>query len=241
MVILVAKQSIDTSDLGKVKGKWKNGTGSVKAKKDGKLWYKITDIQAPTEKKFKKIINDPDKLFKGADTITGSDFGDTLLAYGGDDVVKAGGGADIVEGGAGNDQLFGGGDDDRMSGGDGADLLSGGAGDNLLTGNGGRDSFLFDAPLKPGNQSRITDFEPGVDTIQLDRSVFRDIGGKGKLPADSLFLYPDPSKVIPEHSVIYDKDNGEIWYTENGSIIDAVLFAKVTSGIELSHKDFLIV
>ena len=249
MVVLVAKQAVNTGSLPvlNVSANWKNGTGSVKAEKNGKLWYKITEIEASTQKKFEKLLKSEKKLFQGDDTFTGSAFADTLTSFDGKDLVKAGEGADTVRGGNAADRLFGEGGDDAMSGDAGADLLVGGKGRNTLTGGDGKDSFQFNAALDsanrsdPANQSTITDFRIGADTLELDRSVFKGIGTKGNLSGDSFFLYPDVTKTPNEHSVIYDKALGELWYTEDGSIISAILFAKVTPGVDLSSKDFLIV
>ena len=193
-------------------------------------------------------MESPIKLLKGNDTFTGSGSADKLNSFAGNDVVEARGGADVVLGGDGADRLFGEGGDDDVRGGAGSDVISGGEGLNLLTGNAGKDSFLFDAPLtggnapfKQGNTSTITDFTVGTDIIQLDRSVFKDIGPKGNLPRSSFSDYSDSTGAIRDHSIIYDKASGEIWYSKNGSVVDAVLFARVGVGTELTQKDFLIV
>jgi len=92
-----------------------------------------------------------------------------------------------------------------------------------------------------GNISFIDDFNFfGIDKILLDKSVFGHIGPKGKLSADSFSVY-EPSKTYNDHSLIYDKEQGDIWFTKGGSIIDAVKFAKILPDQELTHKDFLIV
>ena len=58
-----------------------------------------------------------------------------------------------LDGGAGNDTITGGNTDDR---------IEGGAGDDLLTGGTGADVFVFNL-----GDDRITDFEQGVDEVQL--------------------------------------------------------------------------
>lgn len=106
------------------------------------------------------------------DTINGADFGDTLT--GGD-------GRDTLNGGGGIDKLFGGLAADTLSGGDGADQLSGGEGGDVLTGGAGADKFLFgpgDVNANLNYVDRITDFETGVDTLDLSR-LDADLGTAG--------------------------------------------------------------
>lgn len=74
--------------------------------------------------------------------------------------------ADRLTGGAGQDLLMGGAGNDTLVGGAGDDLLVAGGGQNMLTGGAGADTFVLRAT--GGLQSVITDFEPGVDRINLD-------------------------------------------------------------------------
>ena len=80
-----------------------------------------------------------------------------VLGSAGADLLPGGAGADLLMGGAGNDTLLGGAGDDLLVAGGGLDRLTGGA---------GADSFVLTASA--GLQSVITDFEPGVDRINLD-------------------------------------------------------------------------
>jgi serralysin len=94
-------------------------------------------------------------------TINGSGGDDTLAGTGEDDIILGDEGSDTIDGGAGNDTI---------AGGHGVDVLAGGA---------GRDVFRFGTPLPNGpvvNDSggwggtwgdTITDFRPGVDTIDV--------------------------------------------------------------------------
>lgn len=74
--------------------------------------------------------------------------------------------ADRLTGGAGQDLLMGGAGNDTLAGGAGDDLLVAGGGQDMLTGGAGADTFVLQAT--GGLQSVITDFEPGVDRINLD-------------------------------------------------------------------------
>lgn len=115
----------------------------------------------------------------GADTLNGGagdDLGfggfghDRLNGGAGNDTLHGDGGNDTLSGGAGDDMLFGGFGHDRLFGGGGRDTLHGGGGDDTLTGGAGRDVFVFGPANQIGFASRITDFAPGQDSIDL-RSV----------------------------------------------------------------------
>lgn len=110
----------------------------------------------------------------GADTIDGFGGNDQIDAGGGEDVVRAGDGDDIIIGGGGQDELFGDGGNDVITGGIGDDQLFGGDGDDVLNGElvndtittgAGADTVIFDAD---GGNDRITDFEAGVDRLEIN-------------------------------------------------------------------------
>lgn len=98
---------------------------------------------------------------KGADII----FGDSGLFDTGDDTLLGGDGNDYLEGGGGDDTLDGGNDNDfAIIGGGGIDTMTGGTGAD-----GFRYSDLTDTSVGAGNRDTITDFEVGVDHIELWR------------------------------------------------------------------------
>ena len=88
---------------------------------------------------------------------TGGNKADLLIGNEYDNVLTGGRGADTLLGGAGNDTLIG----DK-----GADLLNGGRGNDTLTGGAGADKFVFSTL---SGTDTITDFEIGVDVIDLSR------------------------------------------------------------------------
>ncbi len=90
----------------------------------------------------------------GNDVVNGNDGSDTMQGNQGDDTMN---------GGAGNDLIRGGKDNDIIDGGAGNDTLRGDKGDDTLTGGTGADVFVFTG----GGQDVITDFQDGVDVIQL--------------------------------------------------------------------------
>lgn len=86
-----------------------------------------------------------------------ADLGEHLVGGSGDDALIGTSLDDLLMGAAGNDQINGMAGDDILSDGEGADRLTGG---------GGHDTFL----LTPDIQTdRITDFERGIDLIDLSR------------------------------------------------------------------------
>jgi len=91
----------------------------------------------------------------GDDQLSGNSGNDRLFAHSGDDNLRGGNGNDRLDGGAGNDVLYGG---------TGNDTLDGGTGNDVLTGDAGRDIFAFS---RGDGFDRITDFEAGVDRIDL--------------------------------------------------------------------------
>jgi Ca2+-binding RTX toxin-like protein len=96
----------------------------------------------------------------GADTLTGSSFGEDMLGGNGDDRLIGAGGSDRLLGGNGRDTLLGGPGADVLEGGNGDDVLFGGAGNDTLTGGRGADLFVAS-----GGHDVVTDF--GADDVLL--------------------------------------------------------------------------
>ena len=85
-------------------------------------------------------------------------------------------------GGSGNDYLYGGGGDDELIGGNDNDTIEGGVGNDELVGGAGADVFRFEVlnettttALINYDADEITDFEDGVDKIQLVGVTATDI------------------------------------------------------------------
>jgi len=109
----------------------------------------------------------------GDDTFFGGTGNDQLYSHAGNDIVDGGAGNDIIytedgndiiAGGEGNDDIQGGNGDDVIDAGAGNDLIYGDAGNNILTGGTGADSFII---TNDAGTNTITDFELGIDTIDL--------------------------------------------------------------------------
>lgn len=99
----------------------------------------------------------------GNDTLDGTGRNDRIDGRGGDDLLRGKGGNDELDGDSGNDTLLGGA---------GRDTLEGGTGDDVLTGGRGADEFEFE---RGDGNDRITDFQNGVDVIDLDDFTFAEV------------------------------------------------------------------
>ncbi len=139
------------------------------------------------------VGNDGDNLLKGKDgkdVLIGNDGDDTLIGGDDKDILSGGEGDDTLKGNDGNDQLFGLGGDDKLFGADGKDSLIGGLGNDTLFGGAGKDSLtggadadVFGFLKGEKGMDVITDFEAGVDKIDLtdfntdfDKLKFKDSG-----------------------------------------------------------------
>ncbi len=117
--------------------------------------------------------------YRNIEAVRGGPHADNLRGTAGDDVLF---------GGAGSDRLYGRGGSDRLDGGPGADALYGNRGADTLTGGEGaavRDRFIYfspdESPAGLGNRDVITDFQPGVDRIEISRfDADTTRGGKQK-------------------------------------------------------------
>ncbi len=112
----------------------------------------------------------------GANTLYGGSGFDNIQGGSDSDTIFGGSGDDQISGGAGNDALFGGRGADTINGGNDNDMIVGGMGADALTGGSGADVFIFeyasDSYAGTRNRDTITDFEVGIDHIDLT-----DIGG----------------------------------------------------------------
>lgn len=161
----------------------------------------LSDMSAVFKPKdVEEIIYNFDKA-TARQTITGTNFNETI--YIGENTSKA-------IGGKGDDYLFGGRGEDVLIGGEGSDFLSAAGGRNTLTGGKGADWFQFHL-TDDYSYSNITDFDPDVDKIAL----VLDIGG-----VFNPTVYGDGLRLL-ERPV---DEMGYLNY-DNGRIMDRDLFA----------------
>jgi cysteinyl-tRNA synthetase len=139
----------------------------------------------------------------------------------------------------GNDKLYGKGGADILNGNGGNDWLEGGNGNDQLTGGSGIDTFVFRASGKYNSDS-IRDFQPGVDVIALDHSVFTNVGSIGTL-SDAAYWEGTRAHDSSDH-IIYNPATGVIYYDPDGTgRAGQVVVASVAIGTDLSHSDFHII
>ncbi|MGI9352901.1 MAG: DUF5801 repeats-in-toxin domain-containing protein, partial [Rhizobiaceae bacterium] len=126
---------------------------------------------------------------------------DTGLGSGGDAAGDTYANIDGIIGGSGNDTLTGNGDDNHLIGGDGADTLIGNAGEDILagglggdidtlTGGSDADTFVIDDATAA---DIITDFEAGIDEIDLTALLTLPAGTDLEGGAGSNFVDYDPT------------------------------------------------
>lgn len=146
---------------------------------------------------------------------------------------------DTLSGLGGNDRLVGFGGNDILDGGDGDDLLQGGIGSDQLTGGTGADLFRFDTNLSPSNIDSITDFEQGVDIIQLSRAVFSTLP-LGALAASAFGVGTVAQNT--DQRILYDPTTGALYYDADGDgAAAAVQFATVSPLTPLGPDSFMII
>lgn len=149
-----------------------------------------------------------------------------------DNTIKGNALANRLEGLLGNDDLRGGG---------GGDTLVGGAGNDRLTGGAGADHFLFNAALGPlPNLDTITDFEIGVDAIDLENAIFTTLTVTGVLGAG--MFHVGAAAAGTADRIIYDDATGALYYDKDGTGTGLqVQFAQLDAHLALANTDFRIV
>lgn len=159
-------------------------------------------------------------ITRGKDSLTGTEAGDLIDGHGGADTIAGAGGADDLLGGRGRDRLSGGEDGDRLEGG------------------AGRDSFVFDAAFDGArNVDRIADMRPGKDMIVLAAEVF---AGLAPGPLDPAAFHAGKDAADSTDRIIHYRKAGTLAFDPDGvSGEDAIIFARVDRGLDLSAGDFL--
>lgn len=156
---------------------------------------------------------------KNFENVTGSTLGDTLLGDGEANVLLGLAGADTLAGRKGND------------------VIDGGLGEDRLKGDAGRDIFVFSSELGAKNVDAILKFSIRNDTIELHRDVFGGLK-KGALDDDAFVLGGEAKDA--EDRIVYDAKSGALLFDADGKGgDDAVRFAQMKPGLELTEKDFV--
>lgn len=154
----------------------------------------------------------------GIENVTGRYTDDTILGNSAANVLKGGSGDDRLDGRGGNDKLEGGGHGDTLTGGTGAD------------------QFIYATEEAIGSGDLITDFKRGEDKLVIDKSTF----GFSKLV---LYSGNDLKATGTAAQFFFEKDNGRLWYDEDGTgnEADAVLVATLSKVTALAASDFLLI
>ena len=121
----------------------------------------------------------------------------------------------------------------------GPNFINGGGGNDMLTGLGGADTFVFNTALNAKTDvDSITDFDPLVDKIQLDSSIFAELA-PGVLPDGAFFTGPAANSA--DQRIIYNQSTGTLTYDSNGNAAGgATVFANLTPGLALHATDFTV-
>ncbi|MFC3631313.1 M10 family metallopeptidase C-terminal domain-containing protein [Paracoccus angustae] len=131
---------------------------------------------------------------------------------------------------------------DALRGGAGGDLLDGGLAADLLIGGAGEDSFRFSTALGDGNIDRIRDFDAADDLILLAQDVFEGIGDLGLLAFGAFRSSPTGAARDADDRILYDRADGFLSFDSDGSgQADAIRFARLGTGLDLTAEDFYIV
>lgn len=161
----------------------------------------------------------------------------TKAVFAKNDVVKGSSGDDVLNGFGKNDKLYGGDGNDTLRGDGGKDILTGGNGADVLDGGGGKDTFVFKADPVTGADT-ILNFKSGEE-LQFKATIF-DALDKG--PLDDIHFAIGSAATDPEHRIIYDPDNGNLWYDSDGSGTQAaVLVAHLPAGLDLGAGNILVI
>ncbi len=168
----------------------------------------------------------------GDDQINGNDGNDTITGGEGRDLVFADGGDDWVQGDDGNDTLYGG---------DGNDVLAGGIGEDLLTGGSGSDRFRLTG-VNFG-LDRITDYQAGVDKIELQLSGFSALKTTAGLTIQDFDVVAnDQAAAISDQALVFSRSSGKLIYNANraeGGLGNGGELALFNSNVVLDGRDLM--
>ncbi|NEP14286.1 MAG: hypothetical protein F6K14_29650 [Symploca sp. SIO2C1] len=181
-------------------------------------------------------------------SIVGNDSRNYLWGAGGNDSLFGNGGNDILSGGDGNDYLDGGTGSDRMFGHSGHDTLTGGSGDDLLYGGANNDTLIGGADA---DKFAFNNLNEGIDHIvdfvkaESDKLQIRANGFGGGLRAgflDAAQFVLGSAATNANERFIYNQSTGALAFDIDGSGTQAaVQFATLSSGLNLTSSDFILV
>lgn len=140
-----------------------------------------------------------------------------------------------------DDDLNGSSKSDTLNGGSGIDRLNGGSGSDELAGGVGADVFEFATSLGKSNIDRVTDFESGIDSIELDDKVFKKLKNDADL-SDNFYIQGVGTQDANDY-LVYDSVSAALSYDKDGSGSSKATQVAIigNGGVNLSYNDFDIV
>ena len=109
----------------------------------------------------------------------------------------------------------------NLIGGSGNDTIFGGVGNDTLTGGGGADYFVFNSTLSTSaNLDLITDFQGGVDHLQLSKSIFKSFSTTTTLSLTQFYENTTTTTVAASSAtdyLIYLYKTGGLYYDADGN------------------------
>ncbi len=104
-----------------------------------------------------------------------------------------------------------------------------------------KDKFVFKREFAPAKDAAVVgDFNPGTDTIELSRKLFKDIGHTGTLK--SKYFHVGSHAGDGNDRIIYNSHNGHLSYDRDGTGSGhAVLFARLDANLNLDAGDFTVI
>jgi cysteinyl-tRNA synthetase, unknown class len=207
----------------------------------------VDNSTLPTaEKLFGGSGDDLIKTGSTNDYLVGSRGNDILIAGAGNDIAYGEWDRDYIDGGDGNDMLWGNDDDDTLLGGAGNDRLVGDRGNDRLTGGTGKDIFVYEN-FEPRTLGRdiITDFEAGIDRIELRLNIFSKLSPGQFLRPEEFEIVNSPQAAASSSAlVVYDATSGDLFYNSNGSdpgFGEGDNIANLSNRPSLTAADFILV
>jgi Ca2+-binding RTX toxin-like protein len=144
-------------------------------------------------------------IMSGNDSISMSNYADTVSGYAGNDTILGNGGGDVLYGDHGNDSI---------NGGSGNDTLVGGTGKDTQTGGTGRDYFDLDKTTESGITFSTRDVIQDFSKSQGDKIDLRTIDAKTGGGSNDAFSFTGTAPVE-------GAGNGKLWYS-NGVLLGSV-------------------
>jgi cysteinyl-tRNA synthetase, unknown class len=200
----------------------------------------------PDQRLLGSAANDVINGGAGADYLAGNRGNDVIRAGAGNDIVYGEWGRDYIDGGDGNDILWGNDNNDTLLGGAGDDRLVGDRGNDQLTGGAGQDIFVYEnfVPRTLG-RDEITDFEVGVDRIELHLNIFSRLSpGQTLKPEEFAIVNSRQAAASSSALVVYDATAGNLFYNSNGSdrgFGEGANIANLSNRPNLTAADFILV